>query len=144
MLIANQDLQVADHTAFLQNTAFAAGGPSVQAIVDLGFYPVTVWLDHDRETQKLVPAAPYLTDGVCFTVAVEEKTAEELQADTDSIAVKVRADRNARLAACDWTQLADSTADKAAWATYRQALRDVSAQSGFPKAVEWPETPTSN
>ena len=141
MLIANQDLQVADHTFFMPNTSFSVSGPSVQAIIDLGFYPVTVWLDHDRETQKLVPATPYLIDGICFTVTVEEKTAEELQADIDSLAAKVRADRNARLAACDWTQLADSTADKAAWATYRQSLRDISFQKDFPKNIQWPEQP---
>ena len=53
----------------------------------------------------------------------------------------VRADRNARLAATDWTQIADSTADKSAWSTYRQALRDVPAQAGFPQSVTWPQEP---
>ena len=53
----------------------------------------------------------------------------------------VREDRNKRLTDCDWTQLADSTADKAAWATYRQALRDVPTQAGFPWKVEWPKQP---
>ncbi|PHX98297.1 MAG: hypothetical protein CK529_13670 [Rhodospirillaceae bacterium] len=53
-------------------------------------------------------------------------------------AAAVRANRNARLAATDWTQIADSTADKPAWAAYRQALRDVPAQVGFPQSVEWP------
>ncbi|MBM3492425.1 MAG: hypothetical protein FJX68_18700 [Alphaproteobacteria bacterium] len=66
----------------------------------------------------------------------------------DAIAAKgaqqadgVRADRNKRLAECDWTQLADAPVDREAWATYRQALRDVPAQAGFPWAVEWPEKP---
>ncbi len=56
-------------------------------------------------------------------------------------AAEVRADRNARLCASDWTQIADSTADKAAWAAYRQALRDVPSQAGFPQTVTWPEQP---
>jgi len=51
----------------------------------------------------------------------------------------IRADRNSKLAASDWTQLADSTADKAAWAAYRQALRDVTSQPGFPWTVTWPD-----
>ena len=53
----------------------------------------------------------------------------------------VRADRNGKLKDCDWTQLADSPVDKAVWATYRQALRDVPKQAGFPWDVQWPEQP---
>jgi hypothetical protein len=56
-------------------------------------------------------------------------------------AANVRAERNAKLAASDWTQLADSTADKAVWAEYRQALRDITGQEGFPWTVEWPVQP---
>lgn len=59
---------------------------------------------------------------------------------------KVRADRDARIAACDWTQAADvsalmSTNQRAAWVKYRQALRDVPAQNGFPASVNWPASP---
>ena len=50
-------------------------------------------------------------------------------------------DRNQRLSDCDWTQLADAPVDRAAWAAYRQALRDISKQSGFPWQVVWPEQP---
>lgn len=53
----------------------------------------------------------------------------------------VRAVRNAELAATDWTQVADSTADKAAWATYRQALRDLPAQNADPKKITFPTRP---
>ena len=53
-------------------------------------------------------------------------------------AKSVREQRNQKLKDSDWTQLADSTADKTAWATYRQALRDITAQSGFPWEVTWP------
>ena len=41
----------------------------------------------------------------------------------------------------DWTQVADAPVDKAAWAVYRQALRDVPQQEGFPENVIWPERP---
>lgn len=58
------------------------------------------------------------------------------------IAEIVRAERNARLTACDWTQLPDAPADTAAWAAYRQALRDVTAQVGFPWDVTWPTPPS--
>jgi hypothetical protein len=49
--------------------------------------------------------------------------------------------RNAELAACDWTQVADSTADKTAWATYRQALRDLPANNADPKKIKFPTRP---
>ena len=49
--------------------------------------------------------------------------------------------RNAELAASDWTQVADSQADKAAWAAYRQALRDLPAQNKDPKKIKFPTKP---
>jgi hypothetical protein len=49
--------------------------------------------------------------------------------------------RNAQLAASDWTQLPDAPVDKAAWATYRQALRDLPAQGGIADAAEFPVAP---
>ena len=66
---------------------------------------------------------------------------------TDPVATKAKADavreeRNSMLSASDWTQLSDSPADTLSWATYRQALRDVTAQAGFPWDIAWPEKPT--
>jgi len=49
--------------------------------------------------------------------------------------------RNAELNRTDWTQLIDSPVDKTAWATYRQALRDLPAQGGLADAVEFPVAP---
>ena len=54
----------------------------------------------------------------------------------------VRAERNRLLAASDWTQLLDiPEATRAAWAVYRQALRDLPQQPGFPHDVAWPTKP---
>jgi hypothetical protein len=72
--------------------------------------------------------------------AQQAEAIANLPSDTEQAAA-VRADRNARLAATDWTQIADSTADKPAWAAYRQALRDVPSQAGFPWTVTWPQEP---
>ena len=66
----------------------------------------------------------------------QEKFEEDARKSTE-----VRAKRNGKLALCDWTQIADSSVDKEAWATYRQALRDIPAQAGFPWNVTWPEQP---
>lgn len=57
-------------------------------------------------------------------------------------ATNVRADRNKRLADCDWTQLPDAPVDAAVWATYRQELRDITGQVGFPWNIQWPQQPS--
>ena len=54
----------------------------------------------------------------------------------------IRFIRNMRLAESDWTQVADAPVDRAAWATYRQALRDLPAQTGDIK--QWPVKPEGN
>ena len=55
----------------------------------------------------------------------------------------IRRQRNDKLLASDWTQVADSASrcDQAAWATYRQQLCDITKQTGFPKKVVWPTNP---
>jgi len=72
---------------------------------------------------------------------VRDMTAEEITQRNDTQAAQVRTDRNALLSASDWTQVADAPVDKAAWATYRQSLRDISAQAGFPWTITWPIAP---
>jgi hypothetical protein len=59
----------------------------------------------------------------------------------DRKAAEVRVKRNTKLSETDWTQITDATTDKQAWATYRQALRDVTTQSGFPWTITWPDAP---
>lgn len=96
----------------------------------------------DSRTHIVDSLPPSLIDGQWeITWAVREKTEEEKQEYYNSFAFFVRQQRNSKLAECDWTQLADSTADKAAWGTYRQALRDVPSQAGFPWTIEWPTQP---
>jgi len=56
---------------------------------------------------------------------------------------EVRNERNLKLAETDWTQMPDyNGSNKSAWATYRQSLRDVPAQSGFPNDITWPSEPS--
>lgn len=54
---------------------------------------------------------------------------------------EVREIRDRLLSKSDWTQIADAPVDKTAWAEYRQKLRDVPQQSGFPAEVDWPVKP---
>jgi len=52
-----------------------------------------------------------------------------------------RALRDDLLVQSDWTQVSDAPVDQSAWATYRQALRDVPDQAGFPSEIAWPVQP---
>ena len=72
--------------------------------------------------------------------AAEQETAYKAMKDAEQ-AKSVRASRTEKLKDSDWTQIADSTADKTAWATYRQALRDITGQAGFPWTITWPDAP---
>jgi len=58
-----------------------------------------------------------------------------------TLAIEARTKRNALLTASDWTQVADAPVDQTAWATYRQALRDITDQVGFPEVIDWPAKP---
>lgn len=61
----------------------------------------------------------------------------------EEVAQMVRAERNSLLQASDWTQLPDVPEEtRDAWAVYRQALRDITGQTGFPREVLWPSPPT--
>jgi len=69
--------------------------------------------------------------------ADKEPTTEELVAAAIS-------KRDALLASSDWTQTLDApltSSAKSAWATYRQALRDIPTQADFPTSVVWPTHP---
>ena len=72
----------------------------------------------------------------------DDEAAYKAQKDAEQ-AKSVRDSRNQKLADCDWTQLADSKVDKAAWAQYRQELRDIPTQAGFPWSINWPTAPTT-
>lgn len=101
-------------------------------------YAPVEWLDppsFNRDTERLYEGAPVQQDGqwrMNWVVA---------QIPADEMAAKVRKQRDAKLAATDWTQLADSPVNKPTWATYRQALRDVPSQTGFPWSIQWPTQP---
>jgi hypothetical protein len=72
--------------------------------------------------------------------AAEQEAAYKATKDAEQ-AKSVRDERTKKLAETDWTQVADAPVDKEAWATYRQALRDVTAQETFPWDIVWPTQP---
>jgi len=97
---------------------------------------------YDENLEYIEQGTPQFVDGSWEqTWNVVPFTAQELEIRENSFSENVRLRRNELLADSDWTQLADSSADKAAWATYRQALRDLPQQVGFPNNVTWPVAP---
>lgn len=114
------------------NTSIPKGATGVEAY---GLYPI-VGNEPSHTDRERIAGPQYVFDGAqvnrVFTVeAIPD----------DEVAGQVRAERNDKLTASDWTQVADAPVDKAVWATYRQALRDISDQAGFPWTVQWPEMP---
>jgi len=68
-------------------------------------------------------------------------TAPEETVSEEELSVSARNRRDILLGESDWAILEDAPTDKAAWQTYRQALRDVPQQEGFPQEITWPEKP---
>jgi hypothetical protein len=88
--------------------------------------------EHGRAIFAAAVAGEYgvVAEFVPYVPTQEEKAAE------------IRAERDALLAATDWTQLPDvPEAIREAYAVYRQALRDIPEQAGFPDDVQWPIKP---
>ena len=135
-----KDGQVAHYKQMFPNTSFPANGPSDAFLAEQGAVKVSMFRPHDRATQKLVSCEPVVENGFAYVVEVVDKTEEEIAADVASKAAQVRAARDRALSASDWTQVADAPVDKAAWATYRQALRDLPNAMGFPN-VDLPQSP---
>lgn len=93
-------------------------------------------------TQKVEESTPVCEDGVWKqSWSIVDLSEEEIQKYIDSKAEEARQKRNELLTASDWTQIPDSSANTAIWKTYRQKLRDISNQKGFPLAIIWPNTP---
>lgn len=95
------------------------------------------WITQDEYDEIVgMTDAPTEADGSGGATATDYK----------QMAADVRAKRDALLAASDYTQATDypsTYAARTAWAEYRQQLRDVTKQAGFPAEVEWPTEPES-
>lgn len=127
-----------------RQTSFPQGMVSDELAAQWGVYPVqaTPEPSFDPATQKVVYVDPVNVDGTWVqqwsVVALTPQEAATVESQT---ANDVRQQRDLLLENSDWTQVADAPVDKAAWAAYRQQLRDVPSQTGFPFNVVWPAKP---
>jgi len=125
------------------NTSFPAN-PSDKTLADWNVFPVVEQSppEYNPANQNLNQLNPTLVDGEWLqTWQVAAASADEIIERTAAKEAEVRQQRNELLSACDWTQLPDAPVDRTAWATYRQELRDITAQAGFPWNVQWPVAP---
>ena len=84
---------------------------------------------------------PVFTDGE--TTATEQEVAYKAQKDAEQ-AKSVRQTRDDKLKECDWVVIKNLELNAnipGVWEVYRQALRDIPAQSGFPWTITWPVEP---
>jgi hypothetical protein len=112
-----------------------------EQVVQFGVYQLKLvtppYFDPATQVREEGPAV--LIDGVWTqNYIVSDLSADESAAKVGAQWIVIRAERNKLLAASDWTQLPDASADAAAWATYRQALRDITTQDN-PFSIVWPE-----
>lgn len=74
------------------------------------------------------------------TLSIEEMNQREIE--RQELAAEIeRNNRNEKLSQSDWTQVIDAPVDQEAWAVYRQGLRDIPSQAGFPNEITWPTEP---
>lgn len=141
----NQIVEIGEHTELFANTSFPVAGIPTDFMSENSLVEVISWEDFDRETENLVTVEPYVKDSKVYTCLKVAKTEQEVQEYTNSQKLaaenQVRFQRNQLLKDSDWTQVADAPVDKTAWATYRQALRDITSQEGFPFSVVFPTPP---
>lgn len=98
---------------------------------------------YDVATQKIQRANSPAYDGANWVIGwviTSLTQSEQIEVSTQKES-EVRFQRQQKLVNSDWTQLPDAPVDKTAWATYRQALRDIPSQVGFPWDVQWPVEP---
>jgi hypothetical protein len=130
------------------NTSFPRN-PSDAMLASWNVFPVTdkPAPDYNPATENCNQVNPTLIDDQwVMTWLVTPATPEQITERTEAKAAEVRQQRNELLADCDWTQLPDAPLDadaKLAWQLYRETLRMVPEQAGFPHNVTWPEEPTT-
>jgi hypothetical protein len=121
-----------------------------------GLQPLNYWIPNDGSKfltgqeledaiQNLCPGIPNSTPSI-FSGFPNKSEIENLVNDNNEfLAKEATIMRESLLLNSDWTQLPDApltNEKKVQWASYRQSLRDITTQSGFPKTINWPVAPT--
>jgi hypothetical protein len=125
----------------------SAWGADKDALIRSGWYPVVSVKPDSMDTRTEVwdsESYEIKDDHVVWTLVKRSKTQEELDAEAAERWRLWRIERNFRLAETDWVIIKYLEAGQAipeAWATYRQALRDLPTIVDF-NGLDWPVKPT--
>lgn len=150
--------EIADHKSLFPNISFPKAGPDSDWLAANSCAEVITFLAYNSATQKNEAVTPYLSGGKVYTRRVTDMTSEEraavVTAANAEVATRNRAERDKRLAACDWVvtkALEAGGSVPSAWVTYRTALRDITTHSNWPnlnypdiegKGGDWPVEPS--
>ena len=137
--------EIADHKSLFPNTSFPKSGPDADWLAANSCAEVVVFLAYDNATQKNESVDPYLSGGKVYTRRVTDMTSDEraavVNAANAATAQRNRAERDKRLASCDWVvtkALEAGGSVPSAWVTYRTALRNITAHSNWPN-INYPD-----
>ena len=100
-------------------------------------------IDNAVQAAFLNDAPSLVEEKWVYEWTVREKTDEERQKYLTDLSETVRSQPNFLLDQSDWTQVTVAPEDHIVWAEYRQSLRDITGQEGFPTSVVWPVAPFS-
>ena len=150
--------EIADHKSLFPNTSFPKAGPDADWLAANSCAEVIVFLAYDSATQKNEGVDPYLSDGKVYTRRVTDMTSDEQAAvvaeANAATAARNRAERDKRLAGCDWVvtkALESGGAVPSDWVTYRTALRNITTHANWPNLEspdldgnggDWPVEPS--
>lgn len=121
------------------HASFPVNGPSLEFITEHSIKYINHWKPHSK-LEKLVHINElYIENDEVYDVKVINKTEEDLAQELEIAASQVRAERTRLLMTTDWSQgkdIPDEISSK--YTSYRQLLRDITLQSGFPHNVTYP------
>ena len=113
-----------------------------EVLAEWDMYEVTPTIIPNDYTKNITEGTPVLTDGVYYQNWIQTNASEsEINYRLENQWFIIRETRNELLVECDWTQLADVSAEtKSIWSEYRQSLRDITSQTN-PFSITWPVKP---
>lgn len=100
--------------------------------------------EFDPKTKKVYqnPAPEFVDGRLVMGYRIIDLSQEEIERQKATNSINIRSMRDSLLRDCDWTQGKDIPEEiSSKWSVYRQALRDITAQEGFPETVVFPTKP---
>ena len=122
-----------DFIGEIHEATYTEQGPTPTIVEDMPSY--NVW------TQKLEENVSESREEIRISYSVIDLTPEEQEYMLEEGKKAFRRDRSLRLAETDFVMFSDTPEASQEWLDYRQALRDVPQQPGFPQNIVWPEKP---